>query len=334
MKLYEVKYEEIFSPETLNSLKGKSGENLRQNFQGKNLYVLLKEMMELLPAISKAEYNYRDILTMIAIDMVKKAYPIIEYADIEIEANIQDQINLNIPDKEEDEDENKEGYPSDKINILSHKRKIINGITQGSAIRGAFAFYLFREYIDDLDETLVEKYNQICKLAFGVFDDDNYIALMLAALAQNGAKGAGGKSHVEFEKGKLKIKAVAINFPFLVHEIVKGLYEILSLQGFSSNAEMNKKIVDKVDKVTLEPYDMKYGKFIYDTINDLYISSDIDDPRVRELLFVEIYKLENTEFISFIENAINKNLSPSQKTWVYAVIREIYDDLKADDSGF
>ena len=30
------------------------------------------------------------------------------------------------------------------------KRRIINGITQGASIRGAFGFMLFREYLDEI----------------------------------------------------------------------------------------------------------------------------------------------------------------------------------------
>jgi hypothetical protein len=89
------------------------------------------------------------------------------------------------------------------------------------------------------------------KNSFGVYDDDNAISLMLSQLAQN-AKSAGGSSKViinESQESGITIKARALNFPMLVHELIKGLYELVSLQGFKGDKEANQGVVDKVDKL-------------------------------------------------------------------------------------
>jgi hypothetical protein len=127
------------------------------------------------------------------------------------------------------------------------------------------------------------------------------------------------------------IKARAVCFPMLVHEIIKGLYELVSLQGFSGNKDQNQKVADAVDKLEHEPHDLKYGKWIYNAINDVFASSNYDDPRIREFLFAEIYKLGDSEFIEFIENAINEKLTNTQQQWIKSTMRDISDDLKADD---
>jgi len=347
------------------------------------------------------------------------------------------------------------------------RRRIINAITQGAALRGAFAFYLFKEHLDELDSSLVEKYNQIMKNSFGIYDDENAIAMMLAALAQ-GQKMAGGSSKVimkeiivrspsslkiikigdnnwglvvngkylfadtyhhpsrpeidkyktvyaqidveednngdeylyvyipepsfggggdpdeindaydEFEEdlaiaeevltpyifrkrgdsydikldrisnidliptinenkineadSGITIRARAICFPMLVHELIKGLYELVSLQGFKGDKAANQAVVDKVDLLKNEPSDIRYGKFIFDALNNIFSFSEYsDDPRVREFFFTEVYKLEDDEFIEFIENAINEELTSSQQKWVKDTLRDIAIDLKSDD---
>jgi hypothetical protein len=129
------------------------------------------------------------------------------------------------------------------------------------------------------------------------------------------------------------IKARAICFPMLVHEIVKGLYEIVGTEGFGADKEKNKAIVGAVDKLENEPEDFRYGKFVYDSLNDLYIDSNIGDARVRELFFAEVYKLNDTEFTPFIENAVNDKLTPQQKQWATNTMRDIERDLKKDDTG-
>jgi len=329
-RLTEIEYEKIFKPETMAALKGKSGESLRQMLGNKSLMQTMMRSQELLSQIIEAESSYRDALAGVAIDMVTQAYPIIDYANIRIDAEIVGMGDMNIGSGEDE-------TPSEDVNTpeaVLAKRRIINGITQGASIRGAFAFYLFREYLDVLDDTLVDKYAEILRLAFGIYDDENAIAMMLAMLAQN-QKTQGGESEMVYDEDaeQFVIKAKAICFPMLVHEIVKGLYEIVGTQGFGQDKEQNKAIIGKVDKLANEPRDLQYGKFIYDELNNLFVESGIDDLRVRELFFSEVYKLEETEFIEFIENLINKTLTTPQKQWAMGEMKDIEKDLKKDDTG-
>lgn len=327
MLIEAVDYNKVFSPSTIQTLKGKSGESLRQMVGDKTLMQSIIRSQTLLNQIAKAEAPYRPQLEQIAKDIIKKAYPIIDYSDIEIDAKIIQDGKVSISNhKSGDEDNNSpENAPDDT------KRRLINAITQGASIRGAFAYLLFREALDKMDDSLVEKYSEILKLTFGVFDDEQAIALLLSMLAQ-GQKSVGGESEVEYnqEEDKFIIHATALNFPFLVHEIVKGLYEILAMQGFSTDKEKNKGLVKRVDKVENEPEDMQMGKFIYDALNNIYIDSDYNDPKIRDFLFTEIYKLSNNDFISFIENAINDKLTFNQKLWIKNTLRDIDRDLKKD----
>jgi hypothetical protein len=328
-RLLEIEYEKIFKPETIALLKGKSGESLRDTLGTKDLRQVMQRSMELVPEIIEAENGYRDHLELLAADIVTKAYPIIDYADIKIDAKIVPMGDLKIP--EESDEVSVDQTPPE---AQQAKRRIINGITQGASIRGSFAFLLFRDYLDAFDEELVAKYNEILKLSFGIYDDENAIAMLLAMIAQQ-QNMPGGTSEMVYDEDKEQfiIKARAICFPVLVHEIVKGLYEIVGTEGFGADKEKNQAIVNAVDKLSNEPNDLRFGKFIYDAVSDLYNSGNVNDPRVRELLFTEIYKLPEEEFIPFIENAVNGILTNEQKKWAIDTMRDIKDDLKKDDTG-
>jgi len=281
----------------------------------------------LLDEIIDAENGYRDELEMIAAQMVTDAYPIIDYANIRIDAKIVGMGDFGGGGEEEE----LENLP---LEAEKAKRRIINGITQGASIRGAFGFMLFKEYIDNINPALVEKYNEILKLAFGIYDDENAIAMLLAALAQ-GQKAQGGESEMEYdeENEQFVIKAKAICFPMLVHEIVKGLYEIVGTKGFSADREKNQAIVNAIDKLSNEPNDLRFGKFLYDAISKIYNESDIEDARVRELFFGKVYELPDEEFFPFVENAVNDELTNDQKQWAIGEMRDIERDLKKDDTG-
>lgn len=333
-RLTEVEYDKIFSPKTMAALKGKSGESLRSMLGNKSLMQTMSRSQALLGEIIQAEEGYRDELEMVAAQMVTDAYPIIDYANIKIDAKIVNMSDIQLPEPQPQEDPSLPDFGNDDPEKLKAKRRIINGITQGASIRGAFGFLLFKEYIDSINEQLVAKYSEILKLAFGIYDDENAIAMLLAMIAQN-ANMPGGESEMEYdeENEQFVIKARAICFPMLVHEIVKGLYEIVGTEGFGTDKEKNQAIVGAVDKLSNEPRDLQYGKFIYDAISDLYNKSNIDDPRVRELFFASVYKLPDNEFFPFIENAINDELTSSQKNWVAGEMRDIARDLTKDDTG-
>jgi phosphatidylglycerophosphatase A len=337
-RLLEVEYEDIFKPETMAALKGKSGESLRAMLGDKNLMQTMMRSQELLRQIIEDESDYHIELAMIAEIMAREAYPILDYANVKIDAKIVGMGGVeqnNNEDEDEDEDEiSIDEIPSTDTEAMEKKRRIINGITQGASVRGSFGFLLFREHLDDLSPELVEKYNETMKLVFGIYDDENAIAMMLAALGQK-QNLSGGSSEMVYDEteDRFVIKARAICFPMLFHEIVKGLYEIIGTEGFGSDKEQNQDIIGKVDKVSNEPRDFQYGKFIYDALSNLYNQSNISDARVRELFFAEVYKLGDREFIIFIENLLNNKLSPTQKKWASDTMREIESDLKKDDTG-
>lgn len=315
-----MEYQDIFSPKTLEKLNKKSAEILKDMLGNKTLMQTLISSQELLGQIAKAEAPYKSQLEQLAVNMMKELYPVIDEEGIIIDAKLGSISDVN---KSLDESLTPES-----------RRRIINGITQGAALKGAFAFYLFKEHLDELDPSLVEKYSQIMKNSFGIYHDPNAVAMMLAQLAQ-GHKTAGGSSKVimkEVEDSGITIKARAICFPMLIHEIEKGLKEIISLSGFKGDKAANQAVVNKVDTLANEPHDIKYGQIIYEALNDLFIDSKYsDDSRLKEYFLQDVYQLEDDEFLSLIENSINEEVTPQQRKWVNDTLRDIKDDLKADD---
>ena len=175
------KYENIFSPETMDTLRGKSGESLRQMLGNKNILQAALETQGLFAQVIAAEQPYVDELEMLSVQMVKDIYPVIDHYGLEIDAKIIDMSDI---DQQLDEELSPE-----------QKRRIVNGITQGASVRGTFGFLLFREYIDNIDPNLVDKYRALMNNFFGGYDDDNAIAMFLAMIAQ-GHKMGGGLSKV------------------------------------------------------------------------------------------------------------------------------------------
>jgi len=133
-RLTEVEYDKIFSPKTMASLKGKSGESLRSMLGNKSLMQSMMRSSALLQEIVAAEDGYRDELEMVAAQMVTDAYPIIDYANIKIDAKIVDMNDIKLPEPQPQEDPSSPDFGNDDPEKLKAKRRIINGITQGAYI--------------------------------------------------------------------------------------------------------------------------------------------------------------------------------------------------------
>jgi hypothetical protein len=311
-------YRDIFSPETLNKLNQKSADSLQLMIGNRNLMQVMMSSQDLLSDIISAEAPYKARLENLATQIVKEKYPILDQENINIDAKI-----TSLSDVERSLDE---ATPGEK------RRRVINAITQGASVIGVMdLFRIFRSHLDEINPSLYDKYNQIMNDVFGIYDNDDAIALMLAAVA-SGQKLAGGSSKIVISEA-LGIRARAVCFPMLVHELIKGYYGILGQSGLKGDRDTKQAtVIRAVDKLENEPEDIRYGKFIYKAINNIFLAfADTDDSRVQSFFFQDVYKLEDDEFFSFVENAINENLTPSQIQWVQDTIQSIEDDLRSDD---
>lgn len=335
--LLETDYKDILSPSSMKKLSAQSAESLKKMISGDVRNAMMRSM-QLLQQVMRIEKPYRRELERLAVEIVRETYGIVNDNNIEFQVQLTDSVNVEITQGEQsikdiDNIDDLLNFDTDIVTGES-KRRLINSITQGAAIRGSFAFLLFQQRLDEISPELVEKYGELLNSAYGIYDDDNTIAMMLAMLANN-QQTNGGESEAVYneEEDKFIIKAQALIFPILLQELIKGLYEIVSLQGFSSDAERNKNIVKTTDVSTNEPEDIRYGKFIYDAINRIYNEYGSDDAREREYFLADLYRLPDEEFIAYIDGIIQDNLSEDQKRWTRETFDSIADDLKKDDTG-
>jgi hypothetical protein len=223
------------------------------------------------------------------------------------------------------------GDSLDEATSNEKRRRVVNAITQGASVKSLEElFRIFKGHIDEINPALYDQYNQIMGEVFGIYDNDDAISMMLAAVA-SGQKMAGGSSKIVISEA-LGIRARAVCFPMLVHELIKGYYAILGQRGLKGDRETKQATVRKVDLLKNEPSDIRYGKFIYSAINNIFLAfADTDDKRVQSFFFSDIYDLGDDEFFPFIENAINEELTPQQIDWVQTTIESIISDLRADD---
>ncbi len=358
-KLHEMKYSDIFKdPETLQGIDRRNAETRARLLGNDSLMQIMQKSQALLSQLVQAEAPYTTELENLAVEMVKSMYPIIDEYNIEIEATL-GMGQLPPSDDNEDEEEEEEGIEQPQIpsedqpdlkNDEVAKRRLINAITQGASIQGSLD-RPFMDFLDDVDDNLLQRYSAVLttlddsiskygeslKKVFGIFYDEEAIAMLLAMLAGNpgggGASGKGGESEAEFDdEGNLKIKAAGIIFPFLVHEIIKGLYEIISLQGFTKDVSTNTDVAAAADKLEHEPEDFGTGTHILNDLKALHSGANVRDKISFELFLANLYREDDAAaFISFIENLLNNRLTASQKRWAEDHMEPAPDEDDGDD---
>lgn len=338
--LDEADYNSIFDPDTVSKLVG----SVKDRIQNKNPMEIAMNLQKLSSEVLQLERGKESELSSLAKDIVYEAYPFLSaYSDtIEIDAEIvkQSQVKDELkPDNTQQEDiedldqEEREEILQDD----EKKRRLINSITQGASTFSKTAHYLKRDYLEALTEPgTSEKYQNLMQSALDMID---IISQMPPSMMQGGSGGledsATGVVSVfyDYSKEKWIIKARAIVLPVLVLEIVKGMYEIISLFGFT-DWRRGQKVVKNVDKIQNEPKDIAYGQLIARNLFDLIYSLDTDvTPEERDDLLQDIYKMDSKEFILLITNVINNKVTSSQKTTLSKQLTQMRQDKKADASN-
>ena len=309
------KYQDIFDPEIIAKLKAKSSEKIR----GKSLMQMMRSSQELLSLVVSIEAPYKSQLSQLAIDIVKDHYPTLVEDNIDVEARIVGNITL------------------EEYNPYEKQRRVSNAIAQGASVEELYSLFEKESVIQQIrsiNPSLYDKYNELMKQVFGIYNDDQAINMMLAAIA-SGQNLAGGKSQIVTENEGPKIIAEAICFPMLVHEILKGYWSILAQTGLKGSDEEAQATVDRVDKLEYEPEDIRYGPIIFNKLKIIYKAFTPPDIDVRAFVvfYVSVLQLEPDEFFSFVSNVVgDRPLSEDQIAWIENELEDIQTYLRTIDT--
>jgi hypothetical protein len=229
-----------------------------------------------------------------------------------------------------DDGENDEVYPSYETPIEVpqediDRRKIINNIMQGEAQNVHSMMYTAKDEIDKIDDLLLDMYTRHLEIN-RKFDWDENRPDMSEMMAQHPEMANAMETNYEGEEGeegefKPVIKVRALDLPMLIHETVKGIYELMSHKVIPEDKTMAEALLKLTDTLEDEEEDIKYGPFIAADIRD-YINSylqrkeskDVQTiPNLREFIFSGMMDLSANKFVELIKNILMKNIDDADK---------------------
>lgn len=282
-------------------------ENIRK-YNGNNFVVNQFSLLTLSTVFSKCyheiiniEKNHYNELESLAVNLVLKEMGIPDNVfifDVKIEKPNGSDLNNVQHNKKNSNNKTSNNENAEESNEIL-KRRIINSIIQGSSKRGHFMFHMVENEIKDIvgDNKIINLYGRMMSI-----NDVLYWSLpdtIINSVSENNSYA--GMTKIDRNTNPPTIYARGINFPVLVHEIIKGIMELFSVHGLPENYESFK---DENETIENETWDLRLGPSIWRIIRSQFpeeIILDEDKKELQNYLLVEIFKLPANVFLEFIK---------------------------------
>lgn len=277
-------------------------------------------MKTLLSDIMELEKGNTKKLEELAIDMVRKEFNLDEdtvemYAELAPEITLvgpkknEKPINLTIEFKDNDE------MVSAKAEV--YKRRLINALIQGAPKK---IIHMFNDAEDELSEINPRLPNKYSKLVAS----SDYLYHVLPSI-ENMVNG--GEVTVKLPSKtseKAIISAQGKIFPILVHELVKGVMQLISANGLPKSKRIGKYVINNADFKAAEPWDKRLGPALWERFTDLI---DDDDLKLKHYIYNELVSLPVKEFNEKMREILG-GTKVGKKT-----IKDIVEKLKTEFSN-
>jgi hypothetical protein len=310
---------------------------------------LMQQMMSAHNQILQFEQNHRRELEQLAVELVMKELGIPE-GSVQYDARIIGMGEFNPEDfghdqeeeggEEEGEEEMNFGNEIEIVNDLENldlekaKRRFINTIIQGASKRGHYMYH----YVEDRVRQIVGNDNIIG--LYGIMmsvNDALYWQLpddTMKAMGQSGS--VAGREDVDRQTDPPTIKARAVNFPVLIHELIKGTLELVALQGRKRDEEGNEEdftdVEESEDTLEKEMWDLRLGPAIWERVRRQFpeeVLVDEEKYKIQLLLFSHIIQKPAKEFLILMKEIISG--SENGKNLMSLLYRAIEQELQDYD---
>lgn len=279
---------------------------------------------QLISSCINIENQHKKEIEELAIQLIRQEYDMSE-EDVDIEAKLTTDI-IDVSDVRKNpspvkiegmEFDNHDGITS--ANDEVYKRRFINAMIQGAAMKTNHMFHLITDELMSMNPQLPQLYSKLmttADYAYLIADD-------------NTPKHAGGLVRIELPKkegDKPKIIAQAMTLPVLIHELVKGTMEILSTHGLPKDKKMTEYVLGKADFMAAETWDMRLGPAIWERFTEAIEPSDFP---LKHYIYQEVISLPVKEF----NLAMREIMSGTKegKKIISDACQRVKDDIANDD---
>ena len=126
------------------------------------------------------------------------------------------------------------------------------------------------------------------------------------------------------------VKVRAVDFPMLLHEAVKGIYELIADVGMTRDKEMAEEVHRQTSTFLDEAEDFKYGPYLAQDLNDFVMKNPDAQkyPNVKEFVFGKLIDSDRWSDEECLENLKNVFIeSPRGRQLIDELISETIEEL-------
>jgi hypothetical protein len=287
---------------------------------------LMGHMMRSLNRIEELEKDNHKELEKLAVRMVMWDFDIpkdtIDF-DVKITKNVDVGRSITQVDKGEVTPEVVSKFSSEEsMDSRVKKRRQINAMIQGMSAKGHYMFHLADKELNKISPELIDLYGSVASIGdFGYWTVPDEVTKQFHQMeSTSGAKG--GEVTLDLSGQLPKIIARGKNFSILVHEIIKGVMELISLHGLPSDREQSKEVLKQADYFGGEGQDLRYGPKLWEKFID---SMEDDDIQLKSYIYERVVKLPHKQFNELMSEIIKG--SDKSKQWIKSIANEIRNDL-------
>lgn len=248
---------------------------------------LISKLTDYISKAKSIESNIREDLEKICYEYVCEQFNL-SNGELDIECLLKDTIK---PDKQQnveplilDDVEFGEVSEMDDLGKEIYKRRVIDSLIQGAAVRLSSDYSTILNKVYELNPKLPELYYNIIAL-------NDYLTFVKEINPDT--NNLGGYVSVNLSSTDPKITSEAIIFPVLVFETIKGVMELMSSHGLPDNRRDAEYVIGKADFLLAENWDKRFGVGLFDLFSKL-----VKDKKLLPQIFVELISLDVDEFNS------------------------------------
>jgi hypothetical protein len=281
------------------------------------------------------EADHKEELEQLAVETVMRLPEFKTLRKAVAAGNLKIEPHLSQPDLGDaelsDEAEEPQDEPEEiraEYDELVAKRKLINTMIQGAAVANNYAssFYAGEE-LGQIDPALERDYGKIMAYSeLGQFAMPKEVAQ--AAAGAHGSESQGGGVRLRREEdGSVTIVAHGLVFPMLVHEIVKGCMEYLSLND-EDDPDTAHAVSKRSDFIDDEQYQQQIGPNLW---REFIASIGHDAAEVMPYVYDELNRMPVRDFNAKMKGLIDG--TPEGKQWFRQLAQKVKSEIEGQEES-
>ena len=223
---------------------------------------------------------------------------------------------------------NEDGFQTSEelFNKEKFKRRFINSLIQGSAKKGHYMFELVRNELNEINPRLADMYGRIMAI-----NDFTLWMMPDLELQQASGESVAGKEEIDDETDPPTIKAQGIFFPILIHELIKGIFEVFGTHGLPDDKETQQMIIESTDTLDNEYWDLRLGVVFWELFTSAFPMSVFEENQrnIQHYIFARFSALDTDEFFQVAKNILKEN--QQGKDFIKRMVKDIEDNLSQKD---